>query len=70
MKLILDQKKCISCGSCEAVCPKQFKLVSGKATIVNGKENNKVFEKEMEVSSDIQDAIDSCPVQCIEIKEE
>lgn len=58
MKVKIDKEKCIGCGACEAVCPKVFKLINGKAT-AKMKETNEKCAKE---------AADSCPVQAIEIK--
>jgi ferredoxin len=56
-KLTVDQKKCIGCGLCESLAPKTFKLNSkGKSEVINPKGDKK---------SDIQNAIDSCPVKAI-----
>ena len=61
MKLTLDQKKCIGCGSCTAVCPKYFKMgTKGKAEVIKSS-----IDKE---TPELKDAIDSCPVQCISLK--
>ena len=58
MKPKVDEAVCIGCGSCEAVCPKVFKLAEdGKAKVldVNYQEN----------AACIKEAIEICPVQCI-----
>lgn len=59
-KAIVDQSKCIGCGSCIALAPKSFKLDNSKA-------------KEIEPAGDeeniIQNAIDSCPAMAISWKE-
>ncbi len=36
MRIIVDQDKCIGCGTCETMCPDVFKLdpTSYKATVV------------------------------------
>jgi len=57
MKVKVDKNKCIGCGACEAVCPKVFKLVDGKAA-AKVKETNEKCAKE---------AVDSCPVQAISL---
>ena len=53
----LDTNKCGGCGTCEAVCPKVFKL------------NQDTFKSEV-LDSDsnapcVQDAINMCPSQAI-----
>jgi ferredoxin len=59
-KIIVDQKKCIGCGLCEALAPKTFKLKNkGKSEVINQEGDSK---------ADIQNAIDSCPVNAIAYK--
>jgi ferredoxin len=71
MKIILDQKKCIGCGSCAALDSKNFKMIGSKVILIDSKETDeKMFEKEIKKSNDTQDASDSCPVMCIEIRED
>ena len=61
-KIILEREKCIGCGSCEAVCPKYWKVADdGKANFLGSEEL-----KEVECN---KEAADSCPVQCIKIEE-
>jgi ferredoxin len=71
-KIILDQKKCIGCGACAALDPKNFKMTedNSKAFLIDGKkDSNDVCEKDIdEITNDCQDAVDSCPVVCIGIK--
>ena len=57
-KPVIDQDKCIGCGSCELVCPVVFKLnEEGKAQVksVDFKVNK----------HDIDQAIDLCPTEAI-----
>ena len=53
----IDKEKCSGCGTCEAVCPKVFKL------------NQETFKSEvLDVNSDapcVQNAIDMCPGEAI-----
>jgi len=71
MKIILEQKKCIGCGACAALDPKNFEMKESKAILTDSKKDeNDVYEKEAEITNDAQDATDSCPVQCIEIKKD
>jgi len=68
MKIVIDQEKCIGCGSCAVVCDKYLEL--------DGDNDNKAYFKankgnELEIDDleCIQEAIDICPIQAIEIKE-
>ena len=58
MKVNLDKKKCIGCGSCVAVCPDVFEMKSGKAEVIKAT-TDKPCAKEAE---------EICPVQAIKIK--
>jgi len=73
MKIILEEKKCIGCGSCAALDPKNFKMTedNSKAHLVEGNvDDEKVWSKETEITDDTKDATDSCPVMCIHLKED
>ena len=56
----IDQEKCISCGTCEAVCPDFFEMKG---------DDNKAHVKKVEVDDlgCAQEGADACPVQCIKI---
>ncbi len=54
----IDKDKCIGCGGCEAVCPKNFKMVNGKASVKKGLIDSLDCE---------EDAKDACPVGAISI---
>ena len=62
MKIIFEREKCIGCGSCQAVCPKYWQL---------GEDNKADFlgPEEIEEAGCNQEAVDSCPVQCIHIED-
>jgi len=69
MKIILERDKCIGCGSCQAVCPKYWKLSDdGKADLIGSKQSNKNHELEVEEAGCNQEAVEACPVQCIQIE--
>ncbi len=70
MKIIQDRKKCIGCGSCAAVCPKYWEMAEdGKATLKNSVINSKeVYEVEVDKKECHQEAVESCPVDIIKIK--
>lgn len=68
-KIILEREKCIGCGSCEAVCPKFWKLAEdGKADLLGSKAQDGNFELEVEEVGCHQQAAENCPVQCIKIE--
>jgi len=58
-KIIVDKEKCIGCGACVSICPKNFELAEGKAKAKNTEIKKITCEKE---------AADSCPVNAIIIK--
>ena len=61
-KLVVDQDKCIGCGTCTALYPKVFKLGNeGKA---------EVLDQAADTEENIKNAIDTCPVQAILYKED
>jgi ferredoxin len=54
----IDEDECIGCGSCEEICPEVFKL-------------NEDTEKAEVIKADggpedlIEEAMETCPVECI-----
>jgi ferredoxin len=58
----LVEEECIGCGMCQDVCPEVFKLNEDKniAEVINPSGGPADL---------IQEAIDSCPVECIHWKE-
>lgn len=61
MKLTIDKNKCIGCGTCAVIAPKSFKLGDdGKAEGI---------EPPGDEEKVIKDAVDSCPVDAIELAE-
>jgi len=60
MKPVINDS-CIACGTCEAICPKVFKVAE-----VDGKMISTVLEADYAaLESKIDDAIAACPVQAI-----
>ena len=55
--VVVDQQECISCGLCVEVCPEVFRL--------NDQDVSEVHNPAGAPEEKIQEAIDSCPVQCI-----
>lgn len=54
---------CISCGSCEAICPKVFEVTD----IAHVKPYGSVNDEDIEL---IKEAADMCPVSVIKVDEE
>lgn len=60
MKITIDKKKCIGCGTCSFLAPKVFQLgKDGKAY---------VLKEEVEPSKGIDEAIGGCPSKAILFK--
>lgn len=56
------ESECIACGSCEEICPEVFKVdeQAGYAIVINqGGDPDK-----------IQEAMDTCPTECIHWEDE
>jgi len=71
MRIILKREKCISCGSCVALCPKYFEMgEDGRSMIKGSKKNQKTgnFELEIKEVGCAKDAAETCPVQIIHIE--
>lgn len=56
-KPVVDQEACISCGMCISICPGVFRF--------NDAGKSECFDPQGASESEIQSAIDSCPVQAI-----
>ena len=72
MRVILERTKCIGCGTCAGLCPKYFELAEdGKSMLKGSNKNQKTgnYELEIEKAECIQEAAESCPVECIYIVE-
>ena len=54
---VVNQDECISCALCAELCPEVFRL--------NDKDLSEVHNPTGAPEEKIQEAIDSCPVQCI-----
>jgi len=61
-RVLLDQDECVACGTCVEICPEVFKMDEENDTV-------KVILESGGPEDLIQEAIDSCPVQCISITE-
>ena len=54
---VVDQEKCIGCGLCVTIASESFDFVdSGKAEVIDPRGNSE---------EEIQEAVDSCPVDAI-----
>ena len=63
-KLTLDKETCIGCGACTAVTPELFEMDydEGKAKLLKEDIEDNLKQK-------AQDAVETCPVQCIKLEE-
>lgn len=69
-KVILERNVCIGCGSCQAVCPKNWEMGDdGKVNLLeSAKAADEKYELELAELACNQEAADVCPVQCIHIE--
>ena len=69
-KIIYERQKCISCGSCLAICSKYWEMSdNGKIKLIGSKLNSKSGNYELDIGEVEcnQNAAELCPVQCIKI---
>lgn len=73
VKIIHKRKECIGCGSCAALCPQYFEMGGDNfAELKGSKIDEETGIEELVVSQktkELEDAVLSCPVQIIKIKE-
>ena len=71
IKVIHERKKCIGCGLCASICPKYWEITEdGKSKLLDSKEvSDGNYELEVEAVECIKEAAESCPAQCIKIKQ-
>jgi ferredoxin len=61
-KVVIDTDECVACGTCVEVCPDVFKMDDGADYAEVVKETGGPEDL-------IQEAIDSCPTQCISLED-
>ncbi len=61
-RVIIDEETCEGCETCVELCPEVFEFDedSQKARVINPEADDEC----------VQEAIDSCPVECIQWEEE
>ena len=59
MKIVIDQEKCIGCGTCAALAPETFSMDGEKALVSDEIKDDK---------DTIQMTVDSCPTQAITLE--
>ena len=57
-RVYIDEEECIGCGSCEEICSEVFKLNTDI-------EKAEVIKPEGGPEDLIEEAIETCPVECI-----
>lgn len=60
MKIVIDEEKCIGCGTCEAMCPDIFKLDQNT-------NKAKVLKPTEEKKCNVAEIARACPVEAIKI---
>jgi len=61
IRIQIDNKKCIGCGLCATLDPKSFRI--------NKKGKSEVIKKNGVITSKTKEAINSCPVNAISLKQ-
>ncbi|MFO8111975.1 MAG: ferredoxin [Desulfosalsimonadaceae bacterium] len=61
-KVVIDTEECVGCESCVEICPEVFGFDENE-------EKAYVIKPEGGPAEAIQEAIDSCPVECISLEE-
>ncbi len=61
-QVYIDEEECIGCGSCEEICPEVFEI--NEET-----EKAEVIDPEGGPEDLIEEAMESCPVECIHWEE-
>ncbi|MBS3748241.1 MAG: ferredoxin [Candidatus Thermoplasmatota archaeon] len=71
MKISIDQEGCTECGECVSACSEVFELKDGeKANIVEKYQSDSPATGEVDdgLKDCVQDAVDSCPVDVINVE--
>ncbi|MBI2054034.1 MAG: ferredoxin [Candidatus Staskawiczbacteria bacterium] len=67
-KIILEKDKCISCGSCWAICEEYFEMGDDGRSHIKNVNKAELEELETDDLKCAEAAVEACPVQCIIIK--
>lgn len=68
MKVSIDKTKCVTCGSCVAICPEVFEMKDDGSVDVKGEYQN-VDITDTELQEKVRQAADACPATAIVIEE-
>jgi ferredoxin len=61
-KVYIDEDECVGCGACEELCPDVFKV--DVDTEIAG-----IIQSEVDSEECIEEAMETCPVDCIHWEE-
>ncbi|MEK7144065.1 MAG: ferredoxin [Patescibacteria group bacterium] len=71
VKIVLEQNKCVGCGTCAAICPKFFEMKNSLANLKNSQKNENKSELSVYVNEDdllrLEQAEKNCPARIINI---
>ncbi len=72
IKIIFNKKKCISCGTCAAICPNFFEMKGGSVNLKNSKKIKDQFEISTRIDENnllfLEQALENCPVKAISVE--
>ncbi len=68
-KAFVDKETCIGCTVCTETCPSVFTVKQDEEFDLDYKSTPDDSVDQVPIEQEVQDAIDSCPVQCISWKE-
>jgi ferredoxin len=60
---------CISCNLCEDLCPEVFEVPAGDTSRTT-KDHERHLTGDPDMDDKIREAVDSCPVEVIEVEED
>ncbi|WP_379134721.1 ferredoxin [Paenibacillus sp. sgz500958] len=66
---IVDKESCIACGACNSAAPDIFDLDDdGIAEVIYAGDGNRgIIDIAVDFLEDLEEAIESCPTQCIQL---
>ena len=67
MRVTVDGARCVGSGTCVAIAPDLFALDDGRARVLDpGEPGARTDRDDDRTADDVEEAVESCPVQAIE----